>query len=112
MTRWEAAWEDKSIAHLAACYAPHAVVLHPNKPVILGRDAIGAFFAGGLDRITLVFRRTELSLKGEMAFEWGAFDDVDRGTGAVIATGSYVVTWVRTGDDWHILCHSWNSLRP
>ena len=79
--------------------------------MILGRDAIGAFLAGGFERIALDFRRTELTLKGDMAFEWGAFDDVDRGAGAVTATGSYVVTWVRIGDDWHILCHSWNSVR-
>jgi ketosteroid isomerase-like protein len=111
MEPWQAAWHDRNATQLMQCYAPDAVVLHPNKPVIVGRDAIGAFFQGGLDRVALVFRRTKLTQTGDMAFEWGEFQDLDRGTGAVIATGSYVVTWGLSGEDWLILGHAWNSLR-
>ena len=47
MQQWEAAWRDKNVSKLMHCYAPEAVVLHPNKPLIRGREAIGAFFQGG-----------------------------------------------------------------
>jgi ketosteroid isomerase-like protein len=111
MERWEAAWQDKDLVRLAERYALDAVVLHPNKPIICGREAIGAFFAGGLDKLTLAFRPAELKQSGEMAFEWGEFHDLDRLTGTVVAAGSYVVVWVRSGDEWLVQSHAWNSLR-
>lgn len=66
MERWEAAWQDKNLARVGRL-ALDFVILHPNKPLICGRD-----------KTSLVFRPAELKRAGEMAGEWGEFHDLDR----------------------------------
>jgi hypothetical protein len=62
MERWEAAWQDKNLARVGRL-ALDFVILHPNKPLICGRD-----------KTSLVFRPAELKRAGE----WGEFHDLDR----------------------------------
>lgn len=108
MQAWTDAWHEADAGRLQQLYAAQGYVFPPNKPTVSGNAAIIDFFRGGLGKVNVIFGANELLVGDTVAFEAGVFRDVDRNTEAVIASGSYSVTWVAEDGEWKIKCHTWS----
>ena len=110
MDPWSSAWHDADESRLAACYAEDGVVLHPKKPVVVGRAAIRAFLRGGMGKLDVRFAPEERIMDATLACERGSFHDCQRETGDVVTSGTYLVTWVWREGTWQIYSHAWNAI--
>ncbi len=105
ISRWYAAGESDSLAHL---YALDAVLFVPNKPPIVGRDSIAAhkrLMLSGADwDVTLDTR--ELKRDGNLVVEHGQYTielSIEGATpGRYTDRGHYLGVWNRTADGWRI----------
>lgn len=109
MQVWSDAWRSGDADRLASLYADGGIVLHPVKPMIMGRAAIREFFEGSMGTMDVRFEARDVDVRGDMAFEYGTYTDVDRSTGNAFASGSYAAMWVFEYGDWKLKCNAWND---
>lgn len=109
MDAWSRAWLARDEAALGALFAETAVVMHPRKRVVVGRQAILDFLRGGMGRADVRFFPSRAVVVGDTMLEHGEYRDFEPGTTRVLAHGDYAVTWIREGDAWRLALHTWNS---
>ena len=102
---------------LAAMYTADAVVMVPNGPPMVGRDAIRAGFAGmgaQMQSYTLTLRADTVIANGPLAVEQGRYTDAGTTTAGVATadTGKYLVQWWKTDAGWQLARDIFNSNRP
>lgn len=102
---------------LAAMYTPDAVVMAPNTPAMVGREAIRAGFAdmtGQMASFTLTMWTDTVLANGPLAVEQGRY--ADSGTTpagvATVDSGKYLVQWWKTDAGWRLARDIWNSDEP
>jgi ketosteroid isomerase-like protein len=102
---------------LAAMYTADAVLMVPNAPPMVGRDAIRAGFAGmggQMRSYTLTLHTDTLIANGPLAVEQGRYTDSGTTTAGVATadTGKYLVQWWKTDDGWRLARDIFNSDLP
>lgn len=100
--RFTTALERGDAAEMAACYASDAILLPPGYPCVAGREAIEAFWDGGVAAGLRGMRFETLTLEiiGETALEVGRSNVLVQppDAAAVADVGKYVVVHKRQAD--------------
>lgn len=104
-------------AALAANYTEDAKLLPPNSEMIVGREAVEAFWSGGLQMgiKDAILTTVEVLGMDDMVCEIGRYDLTiqPEGQEAIADTGKYVVIWKKTADGtWKLHVDIWNTNMP
>jgi ketosteroid isomerase-like protein len=98
-------------------YTEDARVLPADNPMVEGKAAARAFWAGAIQQLGL--RRAQLDTidiesSGDLACEVGRFTLTIQPPGAdvITARGKYAVVWKHVGDEWKLHVDIWNSDAP
>lgn len=109
--RQVAAFASKNVDAMVANYAPDAVILAPNAPMVSGRDNIRSFFqemSGMMDSFT--FGLTQFDASGDLAYEIGTYAG---SFGGVADKGKYATVWKKQADGkWMIVVDIFNTDLP
>jgi ketosteroid isomerase-like protein len=105
---WTDAWLNADAAQFKSIYSKEALVFPPNKPNIQGNEAILDFMKGGFGKVEVLFIAKEVQISGNLAFEYGVFQDKELETHIITGEGKYAVTWILENSVWKILCHTWS----
>ena len=109
---WQAAFEAKDSAAIAAIYTADGAVLPPNGESVTGRVAIDAFWNEFLaSGIGGEISDTEVYAQGDLGYKVGTYTLTDA-NGATIDDGKYVEIWRRVDDQWQLHRDIYNSNRP
>ena len=100
----------------AAFYAPDAVLMPPNQPLVKGRGQIRAFFQGliGQGLSSIQIKTTKIESAGDLAYGRGTYSLVITPPGGppVHDAGKYVVVYRRQRDrSWRAVADIYNSDR-
>ncbi len=105
------AFASKDLDAMTANYAPDAVILAPNSPMVSGRDNIRSFFqemSGMMD--TFTFGLTRFDASGDLAYEIGTYAG---SFGGVADKGKYATVWKKQADGkWMIVVDIFNTDLP
>lgn len=105
------AFNSGDIAAVAAHYTEDAVVLPPGAEMVMGRDAILAFWKAASEQMG-DFKLTAIDVKplgSDAAREIGTFSLRTKGSQPQAITGKYVVVWKKVGADWKLATDIWNT---
>ncbi len=115
--RWLELVRSKDSAGIAQLYAEDGAAMPANEPAVMGREAIGQWWAQSLQmpEYDLTFATDQLlfSSSGDMALDRGTYRF--RATppeGAIDDTGKYVVVWRKIGGEWKVAADIYNSDKP
>ncbi len=113
-----AAFKAGAIDPLAALYPEDVVILAPNQPALVGKDAVLAWLQGLYDQFTVdefTSPVEEVVVADAWAFSRGAFDwtlSPKAGGEPVADSGNFIVIWRRAPDGWKRARVIWNSDNP
>jgi uncharacterized protein (TIGR02246 family) len=105
------AFNTGDIAAVAAHYTEDATVLPPGAEMVMGRNAILAFWKSAAEQIGDI-KLTAVDVKplgSNAAREIGTFSLRTKGSQPQEVTGKYVVVWEKVGTDWKLATDIWNS---
>ncbi len=109
---WQAAFDARDAAALAAIYAEDGVLMPPNSDTLIGRPAIEAYWADfQASGIGGEIKDTDVYAYGDDGYTVGAYTTSDAG-GATIDKGKYIVIWRHVDGKWQNLYDIWNSNLP
>lgn len=105
------AFNTGDIAAVADHYTEDATVLPPGAEMVMGRNAILAFWKSAAEQIgDIKLTAVDVKLLGSNAArEIGTFSLRTRGSQPQEVTGKYVVVWEKVGTDWKLATDIWNS---
>lgn len=112
------AYNAGDVAKFVEIYAPNAVLMPPNQPAVVGRDAIAQWWQGGRNAGVkhVQLTTTELGVHDDMAHEMGTYDveiQPAPDAPAVHDHGKFVVIWLRDASGaWHWYRDIYNSDLP
>jgi ketosteroid isomerase-like protein len=111
---WKSAYNAGDFRAVSELYADDAVLSAPGVPVVLGKAAIGEYFA----RLGPVFAQAQLTVtdaplgregtSGDLGFQWKTYRILDK-SGSVIDAGKLLTLFRRNGARWQIIGDTWNS---
>jgi ketosteroid isomerase-like protein len=113
-----AAFLAGEIGPLAALYPEDVVVLAPNQPALVGKDAVLVWLQGLYDQFTVdefTSPVEEVAVADAWAFSRGTFGWVlspKAGGEPVEDSGNFIVIWHRAPDGWKRARVIWNSDNP
>ena len=109
---WEAAFNAKDAAKIAALYAEDAVVMPPNQAPVKGRANIEAHWKSEIQQggTNVKLNPVESAVSGSQAFEVGTMTMTL--PGGKTDRGKYVAILKRVGNDWKIAYDIYNSDAP
>ena len=114
--RYERAVLAGNMDSLAALYASNGMVMPPNMPMAHGSDAIKTTFhnmMAAAPPTTFAITPRAVSASGDLAIEDGTWKYTGKmGTATMADSGMYLIHWHRSGGDWKIMQHTWNSQNP
>jgi ketosteroid isomerase-like protein len=115
-TAWKQAYNAADFKAVTALYADDAVLSAPGVPVVMGKAAIGDYFA----KLAPVFAQAGLTVadaplgragtSGDLGFQWKTYRILDK-SGAVVDAGKLLTLFRRSGSGWLIIGDTWNSDR-
>ena len=109
---WNAAFEAKDAAGIAALYAANGVVHPPNAKRVKSRPAIEAFWAEIMESgIGAATSDTEVNANGDIGYKVGTYMLTDP-AGAPLDVGKYVEVWHYIDGRWLMLHDIYNSDMP
>ena len=113
---WKHAYNAGDFRAVTELYADDAVLSAPGMPVVMGKAAIGGYFA----KIGPMFSQSGLSVSdaplgragtsGDLGFQWKTYRILDK-SGSVIDAGKLLTMFRRSGGRWQIIGDTWNSDR-
>lgn len=110
--QWQAAFDARDAAGIAALYAANGTLYAPNATKISGRTAIRAywddFLASGVGG---QIDDTEVFASADVGYKIGTYMITDP-AGAPADVGKYVEVWRHIGDKWQLLHDIYNSDMP
>jgi uncharacterized protein (TIGR02246 family) len=115
---WSQALSARDLDAVMSYYADDAAFLAPNAPIVRGKAAIRARFAGrlALPGYSASFAPTAITVarSGDIAYEIGAYRLViDDGAGqSRTTTGKHLVTWEKRDGAWRVTAESINPDHP
>uniref|UniRef100_Q025Q0 DUF4440 domain-containing protein n=1 Tax=Solibacter usitatus (strain Ellin6076) TaxID=234267 RepID=Q025Q0_SOLUE len=101
----------RDVSHLDRVYTRDARILPPGAPVIAGRDAIKAFWAGGIaamDCISATLETVHAEVSADMIAEIGNAV-LTLGSGATVEV-KYVVVWKQEDGAWKWAIDMWSPV--
>jgi uncharacterized protein (TIGR02246 family) len=115
--QWQAAVDARDVAAAAAFFAPDAVLMPANGPMIVGREGIEAWFSEWLvvPEISNTFEpdMIEVAASGDLAYDRGTYRFVlDTPEGRTEDVGKYVVVWKKIDGEWRAALDIGNSDLP
>lgn len=105
------AFNTGDIPAVAAHYTEDATVLPPGAEMVMGRDAILAFWKSAAEQIGDI-KLTAVDVKplgSNAAREIGTFSLRTKGSQSQEVAGKYVVVWEKVGADWKLATDIWNT---
>ena len=111
---WQAAVDARDVKAAASFFAPDAVLMPANGPMIIGREGIEAWFSEWLPapEISNTFAPDviEVAASGDLAYERGTYRFVvESPEGRIADVGKYVVVWEKTDGEWRAALDISNS---
>lgn len=111
---WEAAYNAADVDALLALYTDDAVIMAPDMPTVVGKDALRAINRAYMDLGLVLSEVPVVDAHGIFGNEaWGAgsyrFFDAD---GNLLAEGKYLVLYRLEDGMWRIARHMWNNDHP
>jgi uncharacterized protein (TIGR02246 family) len=115
--RWLTLIPERDAAGIAEIYAKDAVMMPPNRPIVVGREAIHQYWETAIStpEMTLTFDpgRIEFSRSGDIAIDRGTYVYTGKIGGKTLEErGKYVIVWKKVGDDWKVASDIWNADAP
>jgi uncharacterized protein (TIGR02246 family) len=109
---WEAAFNAKDAAKIAALYAEDAVVMPPNQAPVKGRANIEAHWKSEIQQgqTNMQLNPVASAISGSQAFEAGT--STVTLPGGQTDRGKYLAILKRVGDEWKIAYDIYNSDGP
>ena len=114
IARWLTLIPEKDAAGIAQIYAKDAVMMPPNQPIVVGREAIHQYWetAVSTPEMTLTFDpgRIEFSQSGDIAIDRGTYRYTGKIGGKMLEErGKYQIVWKKVGDEWKVASDIWNT---
>jgi uncharacterized protein (TIGR02246 family) len=112
---WLAAAQRRDLDGMMAIYAPEAQELQPGVPLIMGRDAIQAFYRDLIERLprfrhTFTMDEVTIAESGDLAIVRGTYRFVaDEGAPERADVGKFVGVWIYYSGDWRLQINISNS---
>jgi ketosteroid isomerase-like protein len=102
------AFQTKDLAEMTANYAPDAIILPQNSPMITGKENIDAMFREMLSMMdNFSFSMTHFDASGDIAYELGNYSGTFAG---VEDKGKYLTVWKKQPDGkWMIAADIFNT---
>ena len=111
-----AALNGGDAAGIAVLYTEDAMLLPPNSEMLEGREAVQAFWQGGIDMgIKEATLETEVvEARGNAAYEVGKYTMIIEPPGgpAISDNGKYLIVWKRQEGSWKLHADMWNTSLP
>ena len=111
-----AALNGGDAAGIAVLYTEDAMLLPPNSEMLEGREAVQAFWQGGIDMgIKEATLETEVvEARGNAAYEVGKYTMIIEPPGGptISDRGKYLVVWKRQEGSWKLHSDMWNTSLP
>ncbi len=103
----------KDVDGVVAYYADDAQSMAPNKPTIVGKDAIKAAIMENMekDSTASAFKVVDLWAAGDMAVETGTWTETNEG-GEVVETGKYISVFEKRDGKYVCIRDMWNTDMP
>jgi ketosteroid isomerase-like protein len=113
---WNDAYNAGEVDKIVALYTDDTVVMPPNVPAIVGRDALKAYLVKDMAAARaagLIAKdgTSSVGVSGDLAWHAGSSSVVDA-SGKTVETGSYVEVWRRTNGQWLMVRDIWNDDAP
>jgi uncharacterized protein (TIGR02246 family) len=105
---FEAAYNAKDPARIAALYSEDAELMPPDSTTVKGRAAIAALFKEKFEQNCVMdVSSTRSEASGERAFDTGRMivTMTDPEAGTQVVSGNYLTVYKRVGNDWKIAYH-------
>lgn len=107
-----AAFEAQDAGRLAALYAHETSFMPFTGQMLSGSEMIAQGLVRVASRMKLELEPAGGSMSGLLAYEAGTWRHLDRTSGALIDSGSYLWTWQRIDGRWVIVAHSVTRKAP
>ncbi len=108
-TKWQAAFDAKDPAAIAALYADNGAMLPPNDSAAQGRAAVEAFWVAFLSSgVGGGIKDTEVYASGDLGYKSGSYVITDPG-GTTIDVGKYIEVWRHVDGRWQMTHDIFNS---
>ncbi len=109
---WQAGFDARDAAAIAAVYADNGAVLPPNGTTVKGRAAVEAFWVEFMSSgIGGEINDTEVYASGDLGYKVGSYVITDPG-GTTIDVGKYIEVWRNVDGKWQMLHDILNSDMP
>lgn len=109
---WQAGFDARDAAAIAAVYADNSAVLPPNGTAVRGRAAVEAFWAEFMSSgIGGEINDTEVYASGDLGYKVGSYVITDPG-GTTIDVGKYIEVWRHVNGKWQMTHDIFNSDMP
>jgi uncharacterized protein (TIGR02246 family) len=116
---WSAAMKAKDAAKFTSYYAPDAVVMPPNEPMLTTPDAVQKSFTEffKMPGLNISFKTTGVSVarSGDMAYSYGTYEMTATGPDGkpISDNGKYTTVWKKQADgSWKSVVDMFNTSVP
>jgi len=114
--RWSQAAQARDIAAFVSFFAEDGIQLQPNRPPLIGRQAIEEATRQAMTpNVSLSFEPVEIvvSRSRDIAYDRGTYHlRIDAPAGRVEDHGSYLVVWKKVNGEWNAAVDIFNSHVP
>ena len=104
-----AAISARNVEEVLSFWADDAIVQHPGKPQIEGKEAIGDGYRQwfveneNLKECSETITHIEVSASGDLAYVYGVWKDIKTGPeGDLLDMGKYLDVWKKIDGEWYI----------
>lgn len=114
---WLAADQARDVDRALSFYADDAVELASNTPLVVGKEAIRAWYESWLPKpelsLSFATAAVEVAPSGEVAWERGTYEfTTETHEGKQVDTGKYLTVWKKVGGVWKVAADMANSDLP
>ena len=115
--QWGQADSMRDIARVVMFYAPDAVEMASNTPIVRGREAIQRWYETWLNdprnRISFATETVEVADARDLAYERGTYRFWTKTeAGEIEDVGKYLTVWKKVDGQWKVLADMANSDKP
>jgi len=113
---WFEAYNAGDVDKVIAGYAEDAVLMPPEAPAAVGREAMKQYLAADIAAskaagVTMAQDADTIGFSGDLAWHSGTFHATGS-AGTNVATGKYVEVWHQEKGNWLIIRDIWNTDAP
>jgi ketosteroid isomerase-like protein len=114
---WAVADSMRDVARAVTFYAPHAVEMASNTPIVKGQDAIQRWYQSWLlnpnNRLEFATDTVEVAEGRDFAYERGTYRFYTKTeSGEDVDVGKYLTVWKKIDGQWKVVADMANSDKP